>query len=170
MDMTRPYRVELRRRRGWFWGVAAASVSILTLAGCHTAEVTETTKSQAPPIEPGVRDTPFGLYSTLSGKMARLEELLNAIDRLLETPGLQQRVLRDAHEFHQLLQECRGLYPANLPVEDRGRYDLAIGQALALSHRLRDAIHADDARSARQAIAQIIRQREQAHSRYSPGR
>lgn len=108
--------------------------------------------------------TSFELYSTLPGKMARMEELLNAIDRFLDTPDFQDRLVVHAQEFHQLLTESRGLYPDELLPQDEHKFDQTIDQTAAISNKLLSALQASDNKAAREALHQLGRLRKKAHA------
>ena len=109
----------------------------------------------------------FELYSTLPGKMARMEELLNAIDRFLEFPDFQDRLITDAEEFHRLLIESRELYPAELLPKDQPMFDQAITETVVTSEQLLASIRANDDTAAREALDQLDKKRQKAHTRFS---
>lgn len=111
--------------------------------------------------------TSFELYSTLASKMARMEELLNAIDRLLGEPDFQDRLLADAKEFHQLLSESRGLYPEKLAPEDQQKFDQSIDRTAAVAKKLLHSIQANNNQAAREVLSQLGKQRRKAHTRFS---
>lgn len=150
----------------------------LILAGCEESRHTTTVEREFPPTLPPLsEDTPakqsasppeaFALYSTLAGKMARIEELLNGIDRLLDAPGFHERLVADAQELKQLLIESRGLYPPELPAKAQSGFDQAIDQTVAESAKLLESVQAEDREAAREAIGCLCRQRQDAHTNYS---
>lgn len=160
----------------WDFGVALlllASAQVGCEEARHARTVERELTQEPPPLAGGVAKTSaafspaFELYSTLPGKMARMEELLNGIDRLLDQPGFRERLVADAKELHQLLIESRGLYPTDLSAHDRPRFDQAIDQTAAESLKLFESIRAEDSKTAREAIVRICEQRQEAHSKYS---
>lgn len=109
----------------------------------------------------------FELYSTLAGKMARMEELLNRIDRFLGDAAFRDRICSDAEEFYQLVNASRGLYPEKLDVQDHPKYDQAIDRTVAVSKELLTALRAENMEAAREALETIGRQRVKAHAEFS---
>ncbi|MEM6689389.1 MAG: hypothetical protein AAF664_08190 [Planctomycetota bacterium] len=109
----------------------------------------------------------FELYSTLTGKMARMEELLNGIDRLIDFPDFHARLITDAQEFQRLLEESRGLYPENLSTDDENGFDRTIDQTSVTSSELVNALATQDVEAARTALLKLSQQRQMAHARYS---
>lgn len=121
----------------------------------------------APAVETEVSSTPFLLYSTLAGKMARMEELLNGIDRFLDDPDFQERVVSDSQEFHRLLTETRGVYPERLAAEDQLKFDAFIDDTAATSTQLIRDLQQGHREAARETLIRLDRQRQEAHTRFS---
>jgi len=112
-------------------------------------------------------DAPFALYATLAGKMARIEELLNGIERFLGESDFQTRLLADVGELHQLLTESKGLYPDELEPKDQVGYDQAMGRAITSTQDLQTAIQAQNQDEALTAIESLHKIRRKAHARFS---
>ena len=109
----------------------------------------------------------FQLYSTLPGKMARMEELLNAIDRFLDDPEFQDRLLADAKEFHQLVTESRGQYPEKLSLNDQSQFDHTIEQTAIVSKKLIDSLETNNVMAVREALEELDSLRQEGHTRFS---
>lgn len=169
-------------RSGTHCGVRGTAILIcgcaVSLAGCEDAAkpqeavpetISELVLSNAEtfPVAPGEDRSAFKLYSTLAGKMARMEQLLNAVDRFLGDVSFHDRLLADAREFHHLLVESRGLYPEKLRPEDKAGFDRTIDAAASTSERLMRAIRASDHEAAREALDELAKLRQRAHSKYS---
>lgn len=99
--------------------------------------------------------------------MARMEELLNAIDRFLDEPEFRDRLLADAREFHTLLHDSKGLYPTELPKDEQPWFDQAIDETVATSVELLAALKESDSIAARQKLVALQKQRIAAHARFS---
>lgn len=108
-----------------------------------------------------------GLYASLAGKMARMEELLNAIERFLGDPDFQQRLLEDAQEFAQLVEESRLLFPDELEPEDQEGYVRAMDATLGHALELKSAITAENVETAQVALSKLHQVRKKSHARYS---
>ena len=140
-------------------------VLIVVLTGCEKPE--SLPKPETLPISHAEDLISFELYSTLKGKMARMEELLNAIDRFLDNPEFHERVCEDAREFHRLLAESRGLYPKKLVRPDQPKFDRTIDQTIATSRQLLDSLQASNGLAARKALKLLENQRQDAHAKFS---
>ncbi len=131
---------------------------------CPACEEQTVTENFASTVE-GVASE--GLYQSLAGKMARMEELLNSIERFLGESGFEDRLQTEAKEFHQLLAESQTIYPEELAEKDRKGYRLAYQPTLEASARLKASLAKNDLLSAREAITELHRLRKKAHARYS---
>lgn len=109
----------------------------------------------------------FEMYSTLSGKMARMEELMNAIDRFLGDPDFASRIESDAKEFHQLLGDCRELFPEGLPDEQQDSYRDYVDRALEHSDRMQSALIAQNELEARKSLEALDTIRRKSHAKFS---
>lgn len=135
-------------------------VSQPSLSSELSSKIEAPTPSQA-------KEASFELYSTLAGKMARMEELLNAIDRFLDDPDFQDRLVEDAKEFHKLLSESRGRYPKGLTTQDQTEFDETIDQTLVAAANLLNCLQENKTQAARDALKELDKQRRQAHTRFS---
>lgn len=159
------------------WPTIPVLFFAISASGCDHAPPDQTLESlnaSIPSFESEeLRGTPAeanaapGLYSSLTGKMARMEELLNAIDRFLDIPDLHDRVLADAKEFDRLLAESRGLYPERLLTEDEPGFDKTIDRTGMISSKLLSSIQAGDNDAAREALRALDEYRLKAHTRFS---
>jgi len=161
---------------GWCKTAASLISVVCFFVGCQTHALTQSTQATKPYAPSEIKTqsvlldeqaADFELYSTLAGKMARMEELLGGIERFLDQPGFKKRLASDAEEFHQLLSECRGLYPEELLPQDQAGFDEAVNQTLATSSKLMSSIHANDIEAAEHAIQKLFQQRRKAHARFS---
>ncbi|MEM9282380.1 MAG: hypothetical protein AAGA96_11165 [Verrucomicrobiota bacterium] len=108
----------------------------------------------------------FPMYGTLAGKMARMEELMNGIDRFLGDPDFASRLKLDAEEFHELLAGCRDLFPENLPAEERVAYQDYIDRALEHSNRLKSALDAQNESEAITSLEALDTIRRKSHAKF----
>lgn len=145
------------------WLVA---IALCSLTSCQETQVEVTKPDEEAPAEPSPAAVD-PLSQTLAGKMARMEELLNAIERFLGDPNMHSRLLADAEEFHQLLAESRALYPEELDTEDQQGFSTAVDDTLQASSQLKEALVKRDSPLARTALEQLYRHRKDAHARYS---
>ncbi|MEM6692299.1 MAG: hypothetical protein AAF664_22910 [Planctomycetota bacterium] len=160
-----------------FWSRFPFFLLAITPLGCDThppKRALESLTTSVPELEsedprtlPADSIKASGLYSSLTGKMARMEELLNAIDRFLDIPDFHDRVVADAQEFELLLTESRGLYPETLVEEDQPGFDKAIDETAITAEKLLSSIKANDAQAARDALRVLDKFRLRAHTRFS---
>jgi hypothetical protein len=161
-----------------FFAAAIQSLVLLLVhVGCEKPQQLQNTKrnlgadlllkTEAPSVPQVEAPESFELYSTLAGKMARMEELLNAVDRFLDDPDFHDRLCADAEEFHQLLTESRGLYPKKLSGEDQPKFDDAADRTIVASKELLGSLRANNIKATREALNQLGEYRQKAHSEFS---
>jgi len=150
--MENSYRI----RSGKTWPLF---LSLLLLAACEKQAETVTIDE-----EPSFS---FELYQSLAGKMARMEELLNSIERFLGSPDFQERLVSESEEFRQLVEESRLLFPEELSDEDERGYTGAMDRTLQWAVKLKRAITSQDLESANEALSELHRIRKKSHARFS---
>ncbi|MEM0896489.1 MAG: hypothetical protein AAGJ79_06350 [Verrucomicrobiota bacterium] len=112
-------------------------------------------------------DSSFELYSTLAGKMARMEELLNGVDRFLGDPDFQERLVLDATEFRRLTLESRELFPEALIDEDKPGFREAIDRTVEVADGLIEALRENRKEEALAALEKLDRIRRDSHEDFS---
>ncbi|MEM1225827.1 MAG: hypothetical protein AAGJ40_09015 [Planctomycetota bacterium] len=147
---------------------------VILLTGCDQPSQTQAPKREVDLVDPNPVSKPTGeemaafqLYSTLAGKMARMEEILNGIDRFLDEPDFQERLIGDVQEFQQLLMESRGLYPKRLSVQDNPAFDRTIDETVTLAEELHGLLRTQDETAAREVLRKLDRIRQEAHTKFS---
>lgn len=152
--------------------VATLLLGIFAITGCEepqqrTVENARRSGAELVAEEPTDAAFSFPLYSTLPGKMARMEELLNGIERFLGDASFQKRLVADSNEFYGLLDQCRGMYPERLSIQDRPKFDKAIDETATNARKLIECIEKGDFASARDVLLRLGNQRQDAHSQFS---
>ncbi len=107
------------------------------------------------------------LYQTLAGKMARMEELLNRIDRFIGFEDMQEAIVQDAQEFVDLTLACQNLFPPELVKDDQAPYNAALTKTAELGDELRFHLKKQQWAEAQEVFGKLDAIRRKSHSQFS---
>ena len=107
------------------------------------------------------------LYSKLNSKMARMEEVLNYVERFMDEENFKEEVLLSLAEFTFLSNEALEQIPAYLDTEERPPYSNALKLTASYGGQLYLAIDQSNSQGADQALLSLRRIRRISHAKWA---
>lgn len=107
------------------------------------------------------------LYPKLNSKMARMEELLNYIERFLGNYEFKQELLNSSLEFSYLASVSGENLSKDLPFEQRKPFLAAIEETVATANKLYQSIQNSQQKLATQALKRLHKIRKQSHVKWA---
>ena len=107
------------------------------------------------------------LYPKLNSKMARMEEILNYIDRFLGNNEFKNEILEKAAEFSFLAQQSTKNTPSYLTKEDQKLFVNALNTTHELGNKLYHAVKSNNNREAKDLFSKLDTLRRNSHSKWA---
>ena len=133
-------------------------IVFLCLAGCSSPEEA--------PSEAQIKEWQR-LYPKLNSKMARMEELLNYIERFLGDADFSAELLESATEFSYLAVESQKSIPDYLSEEDQKPYLEALQKTSKLGDDLYVAMKKSDYEEVRTILQSLAQVRKESHANWA---
>lgn len=107
------------------------------------------------------------LYPKLNEKMARMEEILNFVDRFIGSGEFKKKMLVQLLEFKHLAQTSTKLVPNYLEAKDREPFVKALEEVSSVGQQLYNAIDNGAHKEARLLFLKLDKLRRKGHSKWA---
>lgn len=107
------------------------------------------------------------LYPKLNSKMARMEEILNYVDRFRENQEFKKEVLTNITEFIFLAQQAQKNIPDYLSEEDQKPYKHALIKTASLGSSLFTAVDKSNFKQSKQLFLALDKLRRKSHAAWA---
>jgi len=107
------------------------------------------------------------LYPKLNSKMARMEELLNFIDRFLGDEEFKSNVLDKTSEFIYLTRSSKKVLPDYLLDSDKDPFTKALEETASTGEKLYLAIKNDQETEAKSLFLKLDKLRRKGHAKWA---
>jgi len=107
------------------------------------------------------------LYPKLNSKMARMEELLNFIDRFLGDEEFKNEVLNKISELIYHTNSSKNSLPSYLLEEENRPFTKALTQTAETCKKLYKAIQLNDEKKAKELFLKLDKLRRNSHSKWA---
>jgi len=107
------------------------------------------------------------LYPKLNSKMARMEEILNYIDRFLGNDNFKPDMLEKTIEFSFLANQSTKNIPEYIPEEERNLFIKALEDTHESGIKLYQAVKENNHKEAKKIFLQLDKIRRKSHSKWA---
>lgn len=107
------------------------------------------------------------LYPKLNSKMARMEEILNHIERFLGENEFKDATVEGALEFSFLAKKSSENIPQSLNEKQRKPYLKALKATHELGIKLHNSLKKDDYKKAKEILLQLEKIRRNSHTKWA---